>query len=158
MHEETGLRVRRIYIIGWSLPPSGHVFYNLPLLLLDTDLSVCLTDPVPHHPHRPPSPPEKLQPFPWVLFFSAASAVHVFSPSVYPSVHRSGRLHETTQALWSLRRINQASATWPRWLRSSWAQLIRVPCGHDMRRTKKAGGEGGGGGQKDQQAINDYDD
>lgn len=37
----------------------------------------------------------------------------------------------------SLRRINQASATWPHWLWPYWAQLIRVPCGPDMRRTKK---------------------
>lgn len=48
------------------------------------------------------------------------------------------QLRELTRAPCSLRRINQASATWPRWLWPSWAQLIRVPCGPDMRRTKKS--------------------
>lgn len=46
-------------------------------------------------------------------------------------------LYELTQALCGLRGINQASATWPRWLWPSWAQLIRVPCGPDMWLTKK---------------------
>lgn len=46
-------------------------------------------------------------------------------------------LYELTQALCGLRGINQASATWPRWLWPSWAQLIRVPCGPDMWMTKK---------------------
>lgn len=35
---------------------------------------------------------------------------------------------------------------------------MRVPCGSDMRRDNKAGGEEAGRGQKDQQAMNDYDD
>lgn len=53
------------------------------------------------------------------------------------SVHFRDSLHELTCAVCSLGRINQASATWPCWLRPSCAQLIRVPCGPDMRKTNK---------------------
>lgn len=49
----------------------------------------------------------------------------------------SVRFHELTWAVSSPRRINQASATWPRWLWTSCAQLIRVPCGPKMKKTKK---------------------
>lgn len=45
--EETGMRVRRIYIIGLSLSPSGHVFI-IPVLML-----IYLLDTTPSSPPPP---------------------------------------------------------------------------------------------------------
>lgn len=95
------LHNRAISLSIWSC------VYNLPLLLPNADLSDCLTDPMPHHPHQPPQ--NNLALTNNSIYFVSVSVRMCMCLSL--SVYFSVRLYELTRALCSPRRINQASAT-----------------------------------------------
>lgn len=144
MHEGS---VRRredgIYIIGLSVCPSGHVFIIVPSsFLMPIYLFVWQTQ----CPISLFKPPNNLSLDDYIMLELQSAQSYFVQSILWTCAFQNAcvfvsicefPLQELTRALFSLRRINQASATWPRWLQPSWAQLIRVPCGPDMRRTKK---------------------
>lgn len=144
MHEGS---VRRredgIYIIGLSVCPSGHVFIIVPSsFLMPIYLFVWQTQ----CPISLFKPPNNLSLDDYIMLDLQSAQSYFVQSILWTCAFQNAcvfvsicefPLQELTRALFSLRRINQASATWPRWLQPSWAQLIRVPCGPDMRRTKK---------------------
>lgn len=123
--------------MGLSLSPSGHVFI-IPLLNSNLSVGQNLIN-------SNPSPPTIQQ-----LFLSNIIMLDLRAPRkeicAYGSMEERACLYLCISvsvclscwgAVCSLRRLNQASATWPWWLRPSWAQLIHASCGLDMSRTKK---------------------
>lgn len=87
----TGMRVRRIYIIGLSLTPSAHVFIIIPLLLLYADMSAYIT----------PSTTPSNEQAPALIISCACEENQAYGSllshaGLSLSVHFSGRLHDLT--------------------------------------------------------------